>query len=106
MMQENSLSADQMTTVLEDAPIVIHVSAVDDWAPLYANQQARELGLPKPASSLLWHRDGAASTLRWATDEPHGVYCPRAVSSGQRQHLRTAWKSSPTGTAELHKSPT
>ena len=34
MMQENPLSADQMTAVLEDVPVAILVSSVDDWAPV------------------------------------------------------------------------
>lgn len=52
-MQENSLSADQVTAVLEDAS----VSAV----VLYANQQARELRLPKPAS-----REQSALAQGWS----------------------------------------
>jgi hypothetical protein len=66
MMQENSLSADQVAAVLEDAS----VSAVDVWALLYANQQARD---GATQTGLKGHRDGAASTLRWTTDEPHAV---------------------------------
>lgn len=57
MMQENSLSADQVAAVLEDAS----VSAVDVWALLYANQQARELRLPKPAS-----REQSALAQGWS----------------------------------------
>lgn len=63
MLQENPLSADQMTAVLEDVPVAILVSSVDDWAPLYANRQARELGL---------HQTGLKGAVCFGTGmEPH-----------------------------------
>lgn len=43
MMLENSLSIEQLTAVLDNAPIAIYVSAVDTWELLYANQAARSL---------------------------------------------------------------
>ena len=41
-MQEQYLSQNQMTAVLDNAPVAIYVSATDDWELLYANYLARE----------------------------------------------------------------
>lgn len=48
MILEDSLSMDQMTAVLDNAPVAIYVTAVNDWKLLYANRLAKDLLLHKP----------------------------------------------------------
>lgn len=43
MTWESSLSSDQMTAVLDNAPVAIYVSAFDSYELLYANQLAKDL---------------------------------------------------------------
>lgn len=43
MTWESSLSSDQMTAVLDNAPVAIYVSALDSYELLYANQLAKDL---------------------------------------------------------------
>lgn len=47
-MWENSLSTDHVSAVLDNAPVAIYVSAIDDWELLYANKIAKELFLRQP----------------------------------------------------------
>ncbi len=100
MMQENPLSADQMTAVLEDAPVAILISSVDDWAPLYANRQARELGL---------HQTGLKGAVCFGTEmEPHLLCAGQQMNRPSRTAAAflSCVESSPIGTAEQHIFPT
>lgn len=47
-MEENYLSQNQMTAVLDNAPLAIYVCATNNWELLYANQLAKSLFLRNP----------------------------------------------------------
>lgn len=47
-MWENSLSTDHMSAVLDNAPVAIYVSAIENRELLYANKIAKELFLRQP----------------------------------------------------------
>ncbi len=43
MTKGDNFSTDQMAAALDNAPVAVMVSALDDWKLLYANRPAREL---------------------------------------------------------------
>ena len=45
MMGEGPISMEQMTVVLDNAPVAVYVSALDSWELIYANRMARDLML-------------------------------------------------------------
>lgn len=41
MKEKKDLSTEQMTALLDNAPVAIYVTAADDWELLYVNRKRR-----------------------------------------------------------------
>ncbi len=48
MIQDSPLSREQTAAVLDNMPVAVYVSAVDNWELLFANRMAKKLFLRKP----------------------------------------------------------
>lgn len=76
-MKENcplsALTADQMTAVLDNAPVAIYVSEVDTYRLLYANHTARSLFLQAPDSLGLTCYQAAGFDAPCAFCKSHGL---------------------------------